>query len=50
MIKDHFLPIAKKLREAATNVEYLEKRLSIEKRIVSDTSDMEATVQEVWSK
>ncbi|XP_041353187.1 ryanodine receptor-like isoform X2 [Gigantopelta aegis] len=49
MIKDHFLPIAQKLREAATNVEYLEKRLSIEKRIVSDSSDMEATVQEKYN-
>lgn len=48
MIKDHFLPIAKKLKEASVNVEYYEKRLMIDKRSTSDSSDMEAVVQEVW--
>ncbi|XP_048259812.1 ryanodine receptor-like isoform X9 [Haliotis rufescens] len=49
MIKDHFLPIAKKLKEASVNVEYYEKRLIIDKRSTSDSSDMEAVVQEKYS-
>ncbi|ESO90186.1 hypothetical protein LOTGIDRAFT_123762 [Lottia gigantea] len=46
MIKDHFLPIAKKLCEHAVLVESLEKRLAVDKRTSTDISDMEAAVQD----
>ena len=48
MIKDHFLPIARKLKENAEATEQLEKRLAYEKRISSDGSeDLEQYVQDV---
>lgn len=48
MIKDHFLPIAKKLRENAMSVETMEKRLAQEKRLALEGSeDFEQFVQEV---
>lgn len=48
MIKDHFLPIAEKLRENARTVEGMEKRLAQEKRAALEGSeDYEQFVQEV---
>ncbi|XP_025103910.1 ryanodine receptor-like isoform X4 [Pomacea canaliculata] len=50
MIKDHFLPIAHKLRDSALVVEQLEKRLAHQKRISSEGSeDLEQYVQEKFS-
>ncbi|XP_055878934.1 ryanodine receptor 2-like isoform X5 [Biomphalaria glabrata] len=50
MIKDHFLPIAKKLRENAMSVETMEKRLAQEKRLALEGSeDFEQFVQEKFS-
>ncbi|KAK3736855.1 hypothetical protein RRG08_000604 [Elysia crispata] len=50
MIKDHFLPIAEKLRENAELVEAMEKRLAQEKRISMEGSeDYEQLVQEKFS-
>lgn len=49
MIKDHFLPIAKKLRENASLVEAMEKRLAQEKRqAIEGSEDYEQYVQEVF--
>ena len=51
MIKDHFLPIAEKLRENAEVVEAMEKRLAQEKRVSMEGSeDYEQFVQEVCPK
>lgn len=48
MIKDHFLPIAAKLRENAGVVENMEKRLAQEKRSSMEGSeDYEQFVQQV---
>jgi hypothetical protein len=48
MIKDHFLPIARKLKENADTTEQLEKRLAYEKRISSEGhEDLEQYVQDV---
>ena len=48
MISDHFLPIAKKIRDNAMIVEQKEKQLSLSKmhqHNLDDDSDMEANVQ-----
>jgi hypothetical protein len=48
MISDHFLPIAKKIRDNAMIVEQKEKQLALSKmhqQHLDDDSDMEADVQ-----
>ena len=50
MIQDHFLPIAKKLRENAMIVDQKEKQMILHKHSIQlseDDSDFEAEVQEV---
>ena len=50
MIQDHFLPIAKKLRENAMIVDQKEKQMILHKHTQQqseDDSDYEADVQEV---
>ncbi|XP_070180339.1 ryanodine receptor-like isoform X4 [Littorina saxatilis] len=50
MIKDHFLPIARKLKENAEATEGLEKRLAYEKRISSEGSeDLDQYVQDKFT-
>ena len=51
MMKDHFLPIANKLKLNASLMDELEKRLSLEKRHSSENSeDFEQHVQNVCPK
>lgn len=47
MIKEHFLPIAKKLRAGNSGVEHLEKRLLASKYSAVDVTDLEQETQEV---
>ncbi|XP_069116591.1 ryanodine receptor-like isoform X2 [Argopecten irradians] len=48
MIKEHFLPIAMKLREGNSGVEQLEKRLLASKHSTTDVADLEQETQEAF--
>ena len=47
MIKDHFLPIAVKLRENGQSVDYKDKKLLASKHGSNEVADLEAEVQTV---
>ncbi|XP_064602338.1 ryanodine receptor 2-like [Liolophura sinensis] len=49
MVRDHFLPVAQKLRDNAKTVEQEERRLNQDRKIISEVADQEARVQERFS-